>query len=55
MKEDLDTKVDLGRCGAVLLHLSENDKRLLLAFATEPEGLNKTGLNRFISALKEVR
>jgi len=55
MKEDLDTKVDLGRCGAVLLHLRKNDKRLLLAFAMEPEGLDKTGLNRFIAALKGVR
>lgn len=55
MKAKLEKKVDLGRCGTVTLHLSKNDKRLLLEFATEPEGLDKTGLNSFIAALKEVR
>lgn len=48
-------KVSLGRCGDVTLHLSENRKRLLLEFDTEPEGLDKTGLNSFIDALKKVR
>lgn len=48
-------KVDLGRCGAVTLHLSKDDKYLLLEFETEPEGLDKTGLNSFIDALKKVR
>ena len=48
-------KVDLGRCGAVTLHLSKDEKRLLLEFETEPEGLDKTGLNGFIDALKKVR
>jgi hypothetical protein len=48
-------KVDLGRCGSVTLHLSEDQKRLLLEFETEPSGLDKTGLNSFIDALKKVR
>ena len=55
MKEKYDKKVDLGRCGDVTLHLSKGSKRLLLEFDTEPEGLDKTGLNSFIDALKKVR
>jgi hypothetical protein len=55
MKEPYQKKVDLGRCGAVTLHVSANGKRLLLEFETEPEGLDKTGLNSFIDALKKVR
>ncbi len=55
MKEAVQKKIDLGRCGAVTLHLSADRKRLLLEFATEPEGLDKTGLNSFIDALKKVR
>jgi len=58
MKEDKEaTKktVDLGRCGEVTLHLSADRKRLLLEFATQPEGLDKTGLNSFVDALKKVR
>lgn len=54
-KEYTQKNVDLGRCGEVTLHLSENKKRLLLEFDTEPEGLDKTGLNSFIDALKKVR
>jgi len=55
MKEPFTKKVDLGRCGAVTLHVSSDRKRLLLEFETEPEGLDKTGLNTFIDALKKVR
>ena len=47
--------VDLGRCGEVTLHLSKDRKRLLLEFETEPDGLDKSGLNGFIDALKKVR
>ena len=54
-KEYTKKKVDLGRCGEVTLHLSANQKRLLLEFQTAAEGLDKTGLNSFIDALKKVR
>jgi hypothetical protein len=54
MKE-VPKKVDLGRCGSVTLHVSKDRKRLLLEFDTEPEGLDKSGLNGFIDALKKVR
>jgi hypothetical protein len=58
MKDDdgqTHKKVDLGRCGEVTLHLSSNRKRLLLEFDCQPEGLDKTGVNTFIDALKKVR
>jgi len=55
MKEPSQKKIDLGRCGEVTLHVSADRKRLLLEFETEPEGLDKTGLNTFIDALKKVR
>jgi hypothetical protein len=55
MKDPLQKKVDLGRCGAVILHVSENRKRLLLEFETEPDGFDKSGLNAFIDALKKIR
>jgi len=48
-------KVDLGRCGQVTLHLDADRKRLLLEFETAPDGLDKTGLNAFIDALKKTR
>ena len=54
-KEATKKKVDLGRCGEVTLHLSPDRKRLLLEFETEPEGLDKTGLNSFVDALKKIR
>jgi len=53
--KDYPRMVDLGRCGSVTLHLSKDRKRLLLEFETEPEGLDKSGLNGFIDALKKVR
>jgi hypothetical protein len=55
MKEAYQKKVDLGRSGEVTLHISKDGKHLLLEFATEPEGLDKSGLNSFIDALKKVR
>jgi hypothetical protein len=55
MKESYQKKVDLGRCGAVTIHIDKSGKRLLLEFETEPEGLDKTGLNSFIDALKKAR
>ena len=55
MGEIYQKKVDLGRCGAVTLHVSRDGKHLLLEFDTAPEGLDKTGLNSFIDALKKVR
>ena len=55
MKENYQKEIDLGRCGAVTLHVSKDGRRLLLEFATEPDGLDKTGLNSFIDALKKVR
>ncbi len=54
-KEAAKKKIDLGRCGEVTLHLSADRKRLLLEFETEPEGLDKTGLNSFVDALKKIR
>jgi hypothetical protein len=55
MAEGYKKKIDLGRCGDVTLHVSKDDKRLLLEFDTVPEGLDKSGLNAFIDALKKVR
>ena len=55
MKEPFKKNVDLGRCGAVTLHVSSDRKRLLLEFETEPQGLDKTGVNGFIDALRKVR
>jgi len=55
MKDPISRKIDLGRCGEVTLHLSGNRKRLLLEFETEPEGFDKSGLNAFIDALKDIR
>jgi hypothetical protein len=54
-KEPVKKKVDLGRCGDVTMHISGDRKRLLLEFETEPEGLDKSGLNAFIDALKKIR
>lgn len=48
-------EVDLGRCGAVTLHPSNDEGRVLLEFEAEPEGPRKNGINGFIDALKQVR
>jgi len=55
VKEPVEKKIDLGRCGAVTLHLSGDRKHLLLEFETEPDGFDKSGLNAFIDALKKIR
>ena len=55
MKEPIQKTIELGRCGAVTLHVSADRKRLLLQFETEPEGFDKSGLNTFIDALKKIR
>ena len=55
MKDPISKKIDLGRCGEVTLHVSGNRKQLLLEFETEPEGFDKSGLNAFIDALKDIR
>jgi hypothetical protein len=47
--------IDLGRSGAVSLHVSEDDKRLLIEFDTDPLGLTKSGVNGLIDALKSIR
>jgi hypothetical protein len=54
-KEPIKKEVDLGRCGAVTLHVSGDRRHLLLEFATQPEGFDKSGLNAFIDALKKIR
>ena len=54
-KDPIRKKIDLGRCGEVTFHVSADRKRLLLEFATEPEGFDKSGLNAFIDALKKIR
>jgi len=46
---------DLGRSGSVTLYLSDDRKRLLIAFDIDERGFSKTGLNGFIEALKKVR
>jgi hypothetical protein len=48
-------KVDLGRSGSITLHLSADEKNLLIEFDVQPEGFDKTGLNDFIDALKKIR
>ena len=48
-------KFDLGRDGTIKLYLSENAKRLLIAFDVDKEGLSKAGVNGLIDALKKVR
>lgn len=48
-------QIDLGRCGSVTLHVSEDRKRLLIGFDVDPKGFDKTGVNTFIDSLKKVR
>lgn len=54
-KDPIKKKVDLGRCGDVTLHVSADRKRLLVEFATDAEGFDKSGLNAFIDSLKKIR
>jgi hypothetical protein len=46
---------DLGRSGTITCHLSDDAKRLLIAFAVDADGLTKTGVNGLIEALKKIR
>jgi hypothetical protein len=48
-------KFDLGKDGEITMHVSEDAKRLLIAFDVDKEGLTKTGINGLIDALKEIR
>jgi hypothetical protein len=48
-------RIDLGRDGTVTLHVSEDAKRLLIAFKVDREGLSKAGVNGLIDALKKIR
>jgi hypothetical protein len=50
-----EKKVDLGRCGDVVLHVSADRKRLLIEFDVDAKGFDKTGLNSFIDALEKIR
>jgi hypothetical protein len=54
-RERTKKNVDLGRCGEVTLHLASDRKRLLVQFAVDAEGFDKSGLNAFIDALKKIR
>ena len=49
------TSVDLGACGSLTLQLSADQRSLWMAFNTRPQGLDKTGVNTLIDALKKVR
>ena len=55
MGEARKEKIDLGRDGTITLYLSENAKRLLMAFEVDRDGLSKTGVNGLIDALKKTR
>ena len=48
-------KVDLGRDGTITLYVSANEKRLLIGFDVDKEGLTKAGVNGLIDALKKIR
>jgi hypothetical protein len=48
-------KFDLGKSGTITCHISEDAKRLLIEFNVDKLGLNKTGVNGLIDALKTIR
>ena len=48
-------RIDLGASGSVILHLSPDQRSLWITFDARPEGLDKTGVNTLIDALKKVR
>jgi hypothetical protein len=48
-------RFDLGKSGSITCHLSEDAKRLLIEFDTDKDGLDKTGVNGLIDALKRIR
>ena len=55
MADGKEKTVDLGKSGTITCHLSEDAKRLLIDFNVDKRGLNKTGVNGLIDALKNVR
>ena len=55
MAEGKKKKYDLGRSGAIVCHLSDDGKRLLIEFDVDKDGLSKTGVNGLIDALKNIR
>jgi hypothetical protein len=55
VKEWKTKRFELGPSGDVTLHISEDAKRLLIEFATDPRGFDKSGLNGFIDALRKAR
>ena len=57
-KLTLDQKVrihNLGRSGAVTLHLSDDAKHLVITTSVDVRGFTKTGVNGLIDALKDIR
>jgi hypothetical protein len=55
MADGRNKKFDLGRDGTITCHLSEDEKRLLIEFDVDKEGLTKAGVNGLIDALKKIR
>ena len=55
MADGRKKKFDLGRDGVITCHLSEDEKRLLIEFDVDKDGLTKTGVNGLIDALKNIR
>ena len=48
-------KIDLGSDGKVTFHVSDSEKRLLIAFDCDPKGLTKAGVGGLIDGLKKIR
>ena len=55
MGGEIKKEYDLGKSGRIVCHVSEDGKRLLIEFDVDKEGLNKTGVNGLIEALKKIR
>jgi hypothetical protein len=55
MPEGTKDKLDLGRDGKVVFHLSESAKRLLIEFDCDAKGLSKAGVNGLIDGLRKIR
>jgi hypothetical protein len=55
-REEKVLALDLGhRSGSATLRLAADRKRLQVELAADPKGLDKTGVNGLIDALKKVR
>lgn len=50
-----EATIDLGRCGAAVLHLAPDRKHLQIDLDVPREGLDKSSLNGLIAALTNVR